>query len=275
MNRPRDEKETTRPAISRLRSLVRLRTRTRRGARLLSRQTRHTGKRYRKFLRFVKQRNVRKREHLAIFPPRILARPTYRWTLRFVPDRYELARALEARGYTGKGAEIGVREGRYSEVLLGKWSCALLLSVDPWRAECVDLYAESSNVSQDRHDDLRVRTGRRLERFGDRSEIWAMNSIAAASAVADADLDFVYIDARHDRESVLEDLSAWYPKVRGRGIIAGHNYSNEVTPSGEWEVKGAVNDFFRQRGLRVRSTRERARDARSWIVEVPPGGVER
>jgi predicted O-methyltransferase YrrM len=36
--------------------------------------------------------------------------------------------------------------------------------------------------------------------------------------------DFVYIDARHDYASALEDIRDWWPKVRRGGILAGHDY---------------------------------------------------
>jgi hypothetical protein len=54
----------------------------------------------------------------------------------------------------------------------------------------------------------------------------------------DNSLDFVFIDAAHDYESVKKDISAWFPKIKKGGIIAGHDYS--------WsdDVKKAVNEFF-------------------------------
>lgn len=51
-------------------------------------------------------------------------------------------------------------------------------------------------------------------------------------------MDFVFIDAAHDYESVKKDINAWLPKVKENGIIAGHDY--------EWcdDVKKAVKEFF-------------------------------
>ena len=37
-------------------------------------------------------------------------------------------------------------------------------------------------------------------------------------------LDFVYIDARHDYDGCLEDIVAWYPKLKKGGLIAGHDF---------------------------------------------------
>lgn len=51
-------------------------------------------------------------------------------------------------------------------------------------------------------------------------------------------LDFVFIDAAHDYESVKKDINAWYPKVKYQGIIGGHDY-----PEFEGVVR-AVNEYF-------------------------------
>lgn len=53
-----------------------------------------------------------------------------------------------------------------------------------------------------------------------------MTSVEAAAGFADRSLDFVFIDAAHDYDSVSSDLWAWVPKVKVGGIIAGHDHSH-------------------------------------------------
>lgn len=35
----------------------------------------------------------------------------------------------------------------------------------------------------------------------------------------------VFIDARHDYESVANDIKLWSPKVKIGGVLCGHDYS--------------------------------------------------
>lgn len=59
-----------------------------------------------------------------------------------------------------------------------------------------------------------------------------------AKNYTDESLDFVFIDAGHDYESVSKDLKSWYPKIKKGGVIAGHDYHYDVG------VYPAVNEFF-------------------------------
>jgi hypothetical protein len=52
-------------------------------------------------------------------------------------------------------------------------------------------------------------------------------STEAARDYDDWSLDFVFIDAAHDYESVKNDIQAWKPKVKRGGILAGHDYHSE------------------------------------------------
>ena len=56
--------------------------------------------------------------------------------------------------------------------------------------------------------------------------------------------DLIYIDAAHDTESVLNDLNAWFPYVKGHGILCGDDWG---WPS----VRKAVQIFAQQNNLRI------------------------
>jgi hypothetical protein len=200
---------------------------------------------------------------------------TYRRTIRRIPARDELPALLNARGLNGRGAEIGVKLGVYSDELLSNWHGEELVSIDPWLSADPEEYVDRSNVSQEEFDRYYEQTGERLSRHGSRSTIWRMTSVEAAAKVPDHSFDFVYIDARHDYDSVKEDLEAWCAKVRPGGILAGHDYVDGDLPQGEFYVKSAVDEFFGERGIHVHPTEgpSAVEMFPTWIVEAPEGGI--
>lgn len=167
-------------------------------------------------------------------------------------QREDLPLLLNRRGLLGCGVEIGVRRGEFSEKILGSWKGRHLIAVDPWMQQ--ESYDDLANVEQGIQDGLYEETLERLSRFGSRGSVWRMCGKEAASRIPHHTLDFVYIDARHDYESVLEDLSLWFEKVRPGGLICGHDYVDGHFDSGDFGVKRAVDEFFGGRGTPVSST---------------------
>ena len=153
-----------------------------------------------------------------------LLRLTYRSSRPLVSNRHELPILLNRRGLVATAAEVGVRAGEFSESILERWEGGRLISVDPWAEALDDDYVDIANVGRDDHERLFAATRSRLGRFGDRSSIWRMTGDEAAEQIAHRSLDFVYLDARHDRASVERDLATWLPRVRPGGIIGGHDY---------------------------------------------------
>jgi predicted O-methyltransferase YrrM len=56
-----------------------------------------------------------------------------------------------------------------------------------------------------------------------------MTSEEACARYQDQSLDFVFIDALHDYDSVKKDIALWYPKVKVGGYIAGHDFATHET----------------------------------------------
>jgi hypothetical protein len=181
--------------------------------------------------------------------------------------REDIPLMLNERGLVGCAAEVGVFAGQFSARLLSTWRGRHLISIDPWLAASPDEYVDVNNVSQPEHDANYEATRARLARFGERSSVWRLTSKQAAHRVPRASMDFVYIDARHDEQSVLEDLDLWLPKLRPGGILAGHDYEAATFDEGVFGVKTAVDSFFGRLGLRVHVTGEPKFP--SWIVEIP------
>lgn len=207
----------------------------------------------------------------ARYAVRLAARPTYRLSLRVVPNREELPEVLNRLGLTGCGVELGVARGVFSAHLLRHWRGAHLISVDPWAEQPRDGYVDVSNAPQPVQDRSYEEACERLTVFGRRSSVWRMFGAEAAERIPRGSLDFVYVDARHDYESVRDDLRTWFPLLRPGAIFAGHDYNDGTFAEGEHGVASAVDEFFGSLGIEVHQTRTDA-PSRSWMVSVPRAG---
>ncbi len=75
-----------------------------------------------------------------------------------------------------------------------------------------------------------------------------MPSVEAAK-VLDVKPDLIYIDGYHDFENVYNDLKAWFPFVKGHGILCGDDYYYYWENG--WPVKQAVDLFAKENNLIV------------------------
>jgi len=74
--------------------------------------------------------------------------------------------------------------------------------------------------------------------FGEKITLIISDSVTAARLFADASLEWVHLDARHDYASVKDDIEAWLPKVKVGGWLSGDDYDEQKWP----EVVQAVSD---------------------------------
>ena len=65
----------------------------------------------------------------------------------------------------------------------------------------------------------------------------------------DQSLNFVYIDANHSYDSVLEDLNCWWPKLKRHGILFGDDYFSKSKE--KYGVIKAVNEFTYHNKIQV------------------------
>jgi hypothetical protein len=111
--------------------------------------------------------------------------------------------------------------------------------------DCVDTwdYVDTSNeINQTQFDNLFNIFSKNIEPVKNKINIVKSLSWDGALNYEDNSLDFVFIDAGHDYESVKKDVNAWYPKIKNGGIIAGHDYHYDCG------VFPAVNEFFKDKG---------------------------
>ena len=132
--------------------------------------------------------------------------------------RNDLAQLFAELGFK-KGAEIGVAEGHYSEILLQANPDLELLLVDPWRRYDGNPYAHSQE-----HQDFSLNETKRKTAPYPNVRIMQDFSMNAVREIPENSLDFVYIDGHHGFNWVMSDLIEWGKRVRSGGIISGDDY---------------------------------------------------
>lgn len=76
--------------------------------------------------------------------------------------------------------------------------------------------------------------------YADTITLLIADSARAARLFADASVEWVHLDARHDYASVQADIRAWLPKVRRGGWLSGDDYDAVKWP----EVVRAVGEIL-------------------------------
>jgi predicted O-methyltransferase YrrM len=152
---------------------------------------------------------------------------------------YGIIPLLQDLGDGIRGVEVGVCLGINSHMMLE--SCpgiAELIGVDHYKA-----YMDwDGYVTQSRQDNAYEQLQANLFHIGPRFRHMKLSSTDAAAAFADGELDFVFIDADHSMRAVLQDLDAWWPKIRVGGIMSGHD-------SNLFSVNFAVTSWAKRHGV--------------------------
>ena len=166
-----------------------------------------------------------------------------------------------------KGAEIGVCDGDFSEILAKNNPQMKLFSIDPWRP----LPEYHDYRSKEIFEQMFKNATLKLEKYPN-CEMVQKLSKEAVNDFEDESLDFVYIDANHLLEFVINDISIWLPKLKKGGILAGHDYLEIEKPS-HTHVFEAVNAYTKSYdikpwfvlGREIKSRGEIRDKRRSWM----------
>lgn len=181
--------------------------------------------------------------------------------------RDDLARLFHELDFR-RGAEIGVEQGLYSQVLCAANPQAKIYGVDAWQA----YRAYRDHVSQQKLDGFLADTQARLADYPNH-EIIRRFSLDAVEGFADGSLDFVYIDANHELPYVINDIIEWSKKVRAGGIVSGHDYYESHRVNTKNHTKYAVDCYTRAYrirpwflwGSREKKIGETRDKSRSWM----------
>lgn len=135
-----------------------------------------------------------------------------------------------------RGAELGVWKGDLFGYLLAAFPALHLIGVDHWRP--IGPYTGKNMESAE------AIVRKIVAAHPGRAQILREDTVLASLGIPDESLDFVFIDASHDTESVRADINAWRPRVRRGGALTGHDANwptvqaalDEVLPG--WQLLG-------------------------------------
>lgn len=179
--------------------------------------------------------------------------------------RKRLAELFSELGFN-VGAEIGVREGEYSEVLCKANPKLKLYGIDPY----VAYSGYRDHIKDESFDDYYEEAKKRLEPYS--YEFIRKFSFDAVNYFDDQSLDFVYIDGNHDFKNCTDDIAEWTKKVKYGGIISGHDYIKYRRPTNIhcYEVVNGYTSAYNIRPWFITSSKviedgHESVEARSWM----------
>jgi len=195
-------------------------------------------------------------------------------------NRNQIGELLKHFNLNGKGVELGTFNGEFSKVILESWG-GYLYMVDVWRPLSDEEYDDMSNHKN--HINAYSNAMGNIRGYEDRAFMMRMKGEFAVDLFQDESLDFVYIDANHTYEGVMDDIKLWFPKVKKGGLLLGHDYlPNGLYVNGEkniplylsygdvknkyagmFGVNPAVNEFVERYNYKLNVTEE---DLGTWWI---------
>lgn len=163
----------------------------------------------------------------------------------------------------GKIAEIGVLAGDNAVQILQIAKPQNLWLIDCWNQQIGSYENDPTN-----NTDFECVYQSVVKRFSENPEVSIVRkySLEALNLFEDNWFDLVYIDANHNYQACLDDINAYWKKVKKGGYLAGHDYLNAGRLP--WiECKQAVDDFCRVNNLIVMITCDDFFGIPSWIIK--------
>jgi len=155
------------------------------------------------------------------------------------------------------GAEIGVWKGLNAEQMFKHIKSLKLYLVDP--------YINHNYVRKKRTEDsIKKAFDKAHQRLNGNNCEWIREmSEDAIKIIKDGSLDFAYIDAEHTYNAGMQDIILWVRKVKKGGIIAGHDYFDDLKH--KCRIKTVVNDYTKANGIERFFITDKNSDSRNGV----------
>ena len=149
--------------------------------------------------------------------------------------------------FYGVGVEVGVADGDFARFILDhNPKVKKLYGVDVYKGHegYQDYTRKSTFEAMLEHAQAAVAP------YAERHEFIFKFSMDAVKNFDDNSLDFVYIDANHSYDTVLEDITEWAKKVKPTGLVCGDDYDLPENDRrlARYDVIRAVNDYCEANG---------------------------
>lgn len=175
-----------------------------------------------------------------------------------IKKRIELNKLLPANPVT---VELGVAEGLFSRDILERWKPAKHYLVDMWESH--PEFKGDAGFEQTWHNKNFANVKELMKPFQN-AELLRGSTVSMANKLKHNSVDLVYVDACHAYECVMNDIKAWWPKLKVGGIMAFHDYENN-----DYGVNQAVKEFASLHSIKINSIPEnRWEDAGAWIKKL-------
>jgi Methyltransferase domain len=148
------------------------------------------------------------------------------------------------------GAEIGVFRGEsFCTLLQNCPNIKTLFGVDSYKPY-TDYLKEpydgtpAYSITQKEIDYIKLTAHHNIQWSGfvEKAILFEKDSNLALSHFQDFSLDFIFLDTCMTYEQAKNDINVWYPKVKKRGLVAGHDWNSSA-------VQQAVNEFRKENNI--------------------------
>jgi len=157
---------------------------------------------------------------------------------KLVCDRIEMLRRFPKGGVV---AEVGVAAGDLSAKILEICKPDTLHLIDPWSDEATPDCSPQAHGRVGCYRNVLVRFEKEIA--SGQVKVHRSLSTEVLPSFADNYLDWIYLDAAHDYQSVADELKIAVRIVKESGLISGHDYIRWAGPTARYGVMEAVNEF--------------------------------
>jgi len=180
--------------------------------------------------------------------------------------RDDMYRLFAELGFT-TGIEIGVEKGKNAQTMFEIIPNLKLYGLDPYKQHPQASYAYHAKIRN--WDDRYLQNCKRqcLKRMNSRNfTLLEGFSEVMIGKVKDNFLDFVYIDADHSYDFVMQDMILWGRKIRKGGIMSGHDYYiDKHETDRRTKVTQAIKDYVKVHNIKLYTTSEVHHDQKGDI----------